>query len=198
MTNGDCKHKAHAEPEESYDGNNSMMISLDMLMAALHLISDQHSAEHNLHHEQATSSDEDIHSSSASHTHSMSTSMGGTSTMMMSTMQSSPDVVAADSMAGAALAQDAESAGFQCIEAEGETKHSDDGDDGGCCVHQLSTHWYCISWSRAVGVFAGWPNTSPLVTGVPGAIFQHYLSFTTALTAFLEAAANGQVGIILV
>lgn len=40
------------------------------------------------------------------------------------------------------------------------------------------------------------PNVSPLVTGVPGAIYQRFPSFAVALAAFLDAAANGTVAIV--
>lgn len=41
MTENDRNHKARAEPEEHHHGNNDTMISLETLMAALRLVSDQ-------------------------------------------------------------------------------------------------------------------------------------------------------------
>lgn len=104
----------------------------------------------------AASSDEGIASSSMSHGRSATVSTVGTSTIATSTLRSGPEVAAGDPAAIAVHAQDADRVGFHYIEAEGETKHSDDGDGGGCCTHQPSTRWYCVSRGRAVGVFAGW------------------------------------------
>ncbi|EPT02066.1 hypothetical protein FOMPIDRAFT_1048081 [Fomitopsis schrenkii] len=59
------------------------------------------------------------------------------------------------------------------------------------------TRYYCIVRGRAVSVFVGWTNASPLVTGVPNAIFQRYATFALALSAFQDAAERGQVHIVL-
>ena len=40
-------------------------------------------------------------------------------------------------------------------------------------------------------------NVSPLVTGVPNAIFAWYPSFGSALDAFLDASASGHIFIVL-
>ncbi|KZS99508.1 uncharacterized protein LAESUDRAFT_718634 [Laetiporus sulphureus 93-53] len=190
MTNSNRDGKVHAELEGDEDGNNDIMILLDVLMAALRLVSNQHIAKRNLHHEQVTASGDDgVTSSSPSHGRSTSAS---TSMITTSTLRSGPEVVVADSEPISDVA------GSQYVEGEGRPNHNDSRDDGGSCAHQPSTRWYCISRGRAVGVFSGWPNTSPLVTGIPGAIFQRYPTFTAALMAFMEAAANGHVAIISV
>ncbi|KAH9906092.1 uncharacterized protein B0H18DRAFT_1132033 [Fomitopsis serialis] len=68
------------------------------------------------------------------------------------------------------------------------------GVDGGS---ESGVRWYCVTRGRAVGVFAGWPNVSPLVTGVPNAVFQRYPTFAVALAAFVEATTNGTVFLFL-
>ncbi|KAH9921601.1 uncharacterized protein B0H18DRAFT_1121296 [Fomitopsis serialis] len=66
--------------------------------------------------------------------------------------------------------------------------------DGG---DSTGVRWYCVTRGRAVGVFAGWPNASPLVIGVPNSVYQRFPTFSSALAAFLEAAANGTVFVVL-
>ncbi|KAH9919304.1 uncharacterized protein B0H18DRAFT_1122563 [Fomitopsis serialis] len=62
---------------------------------------------------------------------------------------------------------------------------------------ESGVRWYCVTRGRAVGVFVGWPNVSPLVIGVPNSVYQRYPMFAVALAAFVEATANGTVFLIL-
>ncbi|KAH9829179.1 uncharacterized protein C8Q71DRAFT_863520 [Rhodofomes roseus] len=57
--------------------------------------------------------------------------------------------------------------------------------------------WYSITRGQAVGVFRDWMTVAPLVTGVPNAVFQRHPTYGAALAAFMRAANNGNVAIIL-
>ncbi|OBZ69292.1 hypothetical protein A0H81_10929 [Grifola frondosa] len=56
--------------------------------------------------------------------------------------------------------------------------------------------WYAVIRGRAVGVFEGWHNVSPLVTGVSYAIYQRYSSRSAAQAAFDAAEAAGTVAVL--
>lgn len=53
--------------------------------------------------------------------------------------------------------------------------------------------WYVVTASREVGVFRGWHNVLPLVSGVSGACHQKHPSEDAARMAFAEALAAGNV-----
>ncbi|KAF8191758.1 hypothetical protein BJ912DRAFT_925171 [Pholiota molesta] len=53
--------------------------------------------------------------------------------------------------------------------------------------------YYCVIAGRAVGVFQGWHNVQPLVSGVGHACYKKYPSEADALAAFEEAQKAGYV-----
>ncbi|KAK0437743.1 uncharacterized protein EV420DRAFT_1651723 [Desarmillaria tabescens] len=56
--------------------------------------------------------------------------------------------------------------------------------------------WYAVSKGLAVGVFQGWQNISPLVTGVCRACYFHHSSQAAAQEAFNQAVATATVEIL--
>ncbi|KAH9913410.1 uncharacterized protein B0H18DRAFT_1126273 [Fomitopsis serialis] len=60
-----------------------------------------------------------------------------------------------------------------------------------------TVRWYCITRGQAVGIFRDWMLVAPLVIGVPNAVFQRYPTFGAALAAFMRAAENGNVAVIM-
>ncbi|OBZ68739.1 hypothetical protein A0H81_11113 [Grifola frondosa] len=60
-------------------------------------------------------------------------------------------------------------------------------------IPSTSERWYAVTRGRQVGVFEGWSNVSPLVTGVSFAIAQRYSSQAAAQAAFNAALAAGTV-----
>ncbi|KAH9918025.1 uncharacterized protein B0H18DRAFT_1123295 [Fomitopsis serialis] len=60
-----------------------------------------------------------------------------------------------------------------------------------------TVRWYCITRGQAVGIFRDWMLVAPLVIGVPNAVFQRYPTFSAALAAFMRAASNGTVAVIM-
>ncbi|KAF7431000.1 hypothetical protein PC9H_006715 [Pleurotus ostreatus] len=56
--------------------------------------------------------------------------------------------------------------------------------------------FYMITRGREVGIFAGWDITSPLVTGVPGAVFRAVPSIAAAQTRMVSVIASGASAII--
>ncbi|KAF5332199.1 hypothetical protein D9611_008035 [Ephemerocybe angulata] len=53
--------------------------------------------------------------------------------------------------------------------------------------------YYVVSKGIHVGVFGGWPNTSPYVTGVASASFSRHRSIQSAYTAYVFAWSRGAV-----
>ncbi|KAJ2911432.1 hypothetical protein MD484_g8981, partial [Candolleomyces efflorescens] len=66
-----------------------------------------------------------------------------------------------------------------------------------CKTHNLvrpaKDTWYVVTVGKEVGVFRGWHNVQPLVTGVSGACYKKYTSEDGARIAFAEALAAGNV-----
>ncbi|KAK0466894.1 uncharacterized protein EV420DRAFT_1474312 [Desarmillaria tabescens] len=56
--------------------------------------------------------------------------------------------------------------------------------------------WYTITKGRAIGVYSGWQNVTPLVTGVGRACFFRYPTQAAAQAAFDEAVCTGVVEIL--
>ncbi|KAG9225756.1 hypothetical protein CCMSSC00406_0007766 [Pleurotus cornucopiae] len=56
--------------------------------------------------------------------------------------------------------------------------------------------YYAVVRGNAVGVFAGWEATSPLVTGVSGAIFRTVPTITSGQARVVTAINNGTAAII--
>ncbi|SJL12492.1 uncharacterized protein ARMOST_15919 [Armillaria ostoyae] len=56
--------------------------------------------------------------------------------------------------------------------------------------------WYTVSKGLAVGVFRGWQNVSPLVTGVGRACYFRHSSQAAAQEAFNQAVATGAVEVL--
>ncbi|KAF6741963.1 hypothetical protein DFP72DRAFT_1082885 [Ephemerocybe angulata] len=53
--------------------------------------------------------------------------------------------------------------------------------------------YYVVTKGIRVGVFGGWPNTSPYVTGVASASFSRHRSIQSAYTAYVFAWSRGAV-----
>ncbi|KAJ3543806.1 hypothetical protein NMY22_g3015 [Coprinellus aureogranulatus] len=54
-------------------------------------------------------------------------------------------------------------------------------------------HYYCITKGVRVGVFSGWQNTSPYVTGVGGASYSRHRTAHAAYEAYWDAFGHGFV-----
>ncbi|KAH6904559.1 hypothetical protein BKA70DRAFT_1431869 [Coprinopsis sp. MPI-PUGE-AT-0042] len=55
---------------------------------------------------------------------------------------------------------------------------------------------YCVTASREVGVFVGWPRVKPLVSGVSNSCHQRYPSIASAQEAFDDALDRGEVTVL--
>ncbi|KAK0453022.1 uncharacterized protein EV420DRAFT_1482013 [Desarmillaria tabescens] len=56
--------------------------------------------------------------------------------------------------------------------------------------------WYTVSKGRAVGVFKGWANVTPLVTGVGRSCYFRHPTQAAAQAAFNEAVVGGSVEVL--
>ncbi|PBK72083.1 hypothetical protein ARMSODRAFT_972772 [Armillaria solidipes] len=56
--------------------------------------------------------------------------------------------------------------------------------------------FYVVSRGREVGVFAGWEDTSPLITGVSGAVYCSASSYIDAITRIENALHRGNCAIL--
>ncbi|TEB25841.1 hypothetical protein FA13DRAFT_1796156 [Coprinellus micaceus] len=54
-------------------------------------------------------------------------------------------------------------------------------------------HYYAVTKGIRVGVFTGWQNTSPYVTGVSGAVYARCANLHIAFAAYSEAFGRGAV-----
>ncbi|KZT12200.1 uncharacterized protein LAESUDRAFT_710641 [Laetiporus sulphureus 93-53] len=182
-----------------HDSNDDTMVSLEMMMAALRLVAEQRAAERNMrrqHEHEYVSGNVPSALRDRDRSSSINTVSSNTST---STIRDASVQVAGESSSSNACAHEAEYGDFHYVDAEERPERNRDEAGPIAAVEQPpSTRWYCIVRGRAVGVFAGWPNTSPLVTNVPGSLFQRYPTFNAALNAFIEASANGHVIIIFI
>ncbi|KAH9477996.1 hypothetical protein JR316_0010229 [Psilocybe cubensis] len=65
------------------------------------------------------------------------------------------------------------------------------------CQMQIHFHtpepYYVVTKGKRVGVFTGWHNVSPLVTGVRGSVYRRYSNEAAAYAAFQEALDAGNV-----
>ncbi|KZT02329.1 uncharacterized protein LAESUDRAFT_762899 [Laetiporus sulphureus 93-53] len=172
---GNCNGKDHAEPEGSkHESNEENMFSLEMMVAALRLVAEQCATERSKRHQQEQEDRPPPH-------------------VMLLVL------VSVELSSSSPHAHEAEYAGFHYSDAEERPERIRDEAGPVVTVEQPpSTRWYCIVRGHAVRVFARWPNTSPLVTNMPGSLFQRYPTFNAALSAFMEASTNGHVAVIFV
>ncbi|KAK0479476.1 hypothetical protein EDD18DRAFT_1364174 [Armillaria luteobubalina] len=56
--------------------------------------------------------------------------------------------------------------------------------------------WYSVSKGRAVGIFRGWQNVTPLVTGVSQSCYLHHPTQAAAQAAFKEAIMGGSTKVL--
>ncbi|KZT04663.1 uncharacterized protein LAESUDRAFT_715459 [Laetiporus sulphureus 93-53] len=189
---GSRSGKDRAEPETSrHDSNEENMFSLEMMVAALRLVAEQRATERNVRRQQEQ---EDVGCNSISSvvrdrspsittvSSIASTSTAHNASVLVTTESSS-------SSPSSPRTHEAEYAGFQHVNAEERPERNRDEAGPIVAFEQPPS---------TLRVFAGWPNTSPLVTNVPGSLFQRYPTFNAALNAFMEASTNGHVAVIFV